>query len=65
VRGTPVLTVTDEAQGSAHGIIHFVIRGNRVRFAIDDAAAAKNGMTISSKLMRLALSVRLRNGGKL
>jgi hypothetical protein len=65
VQGTPVLTVTDEAQGPAHGIIHFVIRGNRVRFVIDDAAAAKNGMTISSKLMRLALSVRLRNGGRL
>jgi hypothetical protein len=63
VQGTPVLTVTDEVQGPAHGIIHFVIRGNRVRFIIDDAAAAKNGMTISSKLMRLALSVRLRNGG--
>lgn len=65
VQGTPVLTVTDEAEGPAHGIIHFVVRGNRVRFVIDDAAAAKNGMTISSKLMRLALSVHLRNGGRL
>lgn len=65
VQGTPVLTVTDEALGPAHGIIHFVVRGNRVRFVIDDAAAAKNGMTISSKLMRLALSVRLRSGGRL
>jgi hypothetical protein len=51
--------------GSTHGIIHFVIRGNRVRFVIDDAAAAKNGMTISSKLMRLALAVHLRGGGRL
>jgi len=65
VQGTPVLTVTDEAEGPAHGIIHFVVRANRVRFVIDDAAAAKNGMTISSKLMRLALSVHLRNGGRL
>jgi hypothetical protein len=65
VQGTPVLTVTDDAMGSTHGIIHFVIRGNRVRFIIDDAAAAKNGMTISSKLMRLALAVHLRGGGRL
>ncbi|MGE5567134.1 MAG: YfiR family protein [Parcubacteria group bacterium] len=65
VQGTPVLTVTDEAEGGDRGIIHFVLRGNRVRFVIDDAAAAKNGMVISSKLMRLALAVHLRNGGRL
>lgn len=65
VRGTPVLTVTDQAMGSARGAIHFVVKDNRVRFIIDDEAAAKNGMNISSKLMRLALSVRLRGGGRL
>jgi len=65
VQGTPVLTVTDQAMGSARGAIHFVVKDNRVRFMIDDQAAAKNGMNISSKLMRLALSVRLRSGGRL
>jgi hypothetical protein len=65
VQGTPVLTVTDQAMGSARGAIHFVVRDNRVRFMIDDAAAARNGMNISSKLMRLALSVHLRSGGRL
>jgi len=65
VQGTPVLTVTDQAMGSIRGAIHFVVKENRVRFMIDDAAAAKNGMNISSKLMRLALSVHLRSGGRL
>jgi hypothetical protein len=58
VRGTPVLTVTDaERNGGAKGIINFVILGNHVRFEIDDAAAAENGLVISSKLLSLAVHV--------
>lgn len=58
VRGTPVLTVTDaERNGGAKGIINFVILDNHVRFEIDDAAAAKNGLVISSKLLSLAVHV--------
>jgi hypothetical protein len=61
VRGTPVLTVTDAAQDpGAKGIVHFVIRENRVRFEIDDRAAAENGLLISSKVLSLAVSVRPR-----
>lgn len=61
VRGSPVLTVTDAARGSdGIGIVHFVVKDNRVRFTIDDQAAALNGLTISSKLISLALSVRSR-----
>lgn len=61
VRGTPVLTITDSARDArARGIIHFVIHDNRVRFVIDDYAASKNGITISSKVLSLALSVRPR-----
>ncbi|WP_340644413.1 YfiR family protein [Phenylobacterium sp.] len=56
-RGAPVLTVTDGASGSG-GIVRFVLRDNRVRFTIDPAAAAANGLTISSKLLTLALDVR-------
>lgn len=62
VRGAPVLTVTDQAMGSSRGAIHFVVKDNRVRFHIDDAAAARQGVTVSSKLLRLALSVKLRRG---
>ncbi len=62
VRGTPVLTFTDEAHGAAaKGIIHFVIRDNRVRFEIDEYAAAENGITISSKVLSLAIAVRPRS----
>ncbi|HET6969756.1 MAG TPA: YfiR family protein [Phenylobacterium sp.] len=57
VRGSPTLTVADG--GSDIGaIIRFVVRDNRVRFDIDTAAAAANGVTISSKLLSLAMSLR-------
>lgn len=61
VAGRPVLTVTDEGRAPAPGIIHFVIRNNRVRFAIDDNAAAFNGVTLSSALLNIAVSVQRRN----
>lgn len=55
VRGLPVLTMTDDAaDAQSRGIINFVIIDNRVRFEIDDNAAAANGLTISSKLLSLA-----------
>ena len=56
--GAPVLTVTDEAEG-AGGIVTFVLRDNRLRFMIDTQAAAANGLTISSKLLSLALDPRM------
>lgn len=62
VRGSWVLTVTDTrgGGGAAKGIINFVIKDNRMRFEIDDEAAAQNGLGISSKLLSLALNVKLR-----
>jgi hypothetical protein len=59
VAGTAALTITDSMEdGAAKGMINFVIADNRVRFEIDDAAAAQSGLTISSKLLSLAVSVR-------
>jgi len=58
--GAPVLTVTDEARGGDRGVIHFAITGNRVRFHIDDQSAARAHLSISSRLLSLALSVRPR-----
>jgi hypothetical protein len=56
--GAPVLTVTDEAVGAGpHGMIHFVLRGGRVRFEVDLRQAEAAGVTISSKLLALAVSV--------
>lgn len=61
VHGTPVLTVTNAAPDErSKGIINFVTMGNRVRFEIDNKAAADNGLVISSKLLSLAVSVRSR-----
>lgn len=56
VAGAPVLTVTDAAQG-AKGVVNFVTRDNHVRFEIDQAAAARNRLDISSKLLSVAVSV--------
>lgn len=60
VSRAPVLTVTDSARAGPRGVIHFAISGNRVRFHIDDLAAQQRGLTISSRLLSLALSVRPR-----
>ena len=59
--GTGVLTVTEaEAAGQTDSIIRFVIDDNHVRFAIDVDAAAQNGISVSSKLLSLALTVNPR-----
>jgi len=59
-RGGAVLVVTDGA--GAPGMINFVLKDNRVRFIVDDDAAAQNGLTISSKLLSVALAVKPRGG---
>jgi hypothetical protein len=59
-RGTPVLTVTDEARGTGGGIIHFIKQASRVRFNIDDDAAGDNKLAISAKLFPLAAAVKTR-----
>jgi len=59
VKGKPVVTVTDSGL-KAHGMISFVVAAHHVRFDIDEAAAAQDGVTISSKLLRLARVVKPR-----
>lgn len=53
----PVLTVTDSRSGSERGIVHFAILDGRVRFYIDNAQAQARGLTISSRLLALAIGV--------
>lgn len=60
LRSQPVLTITDSRNGPQRGIIHFSVAAGRVRFFIDDAEAAARGLTISSRLLALALGVRQR-----
>ena len=60
LRGSPTLVVTDAQVSAAGGAIHFVLKDNRVRFTIDDDAAAQCGLNVSSKLLGLALAVKPR-----
>jgi len=53
-----VLVVTDAAATANRGMIHFVIADDRVRFHIDLQAASRSRLSISSRLLNLALSVR-------
>jgi hypothetical protein len=58
VAGRPVLTVTDARRSGARGMIHFVVRQDRVRFIIDAQQAERSGLQISAKLLALAESVK-------
>jgi hypothetical protein len=53
----PILTITDSRSSSVHGVIHFAIVEGRVRFFIDNAQAQARGLTISSRLLALAIGV--------
>lgn len=53
-----ILLVTDSAASSDRGMIHFVVSDDRVRFHIDLQAASRGRLSISSRLLNLALSVR-------
>jgi hypothetical protein len=56
LKDKPVITVTESTM-RARGIINFLTLDNHVRFDIDEAAAEKNGVHISSKLLGLAHNV--------
>jgi len=61
LKNRPVLIVTDlPADVAGHGMIGFVVTGDRVRFDIDNAAATDCGLVISSKLLGLARVVKSR-----
>jgi hypothetical protein len=63
LKGRPTLTITDSARDSqAKGMVHFILRDNKVRFEIDDQAAADSGIVISSKVLSLATAVKPRRG---
>lgn len=58
IKGAPVLTVSDQSKAVHGAVIQFIVKNGRVRFDIDASAAAANGVTISSKLLSLAVSAR-------
>jgi hypothetical protein len=56
---TPVLTVGDTPEFLEQGgIINFILEGSKVRFEINQEAAERVGIKISSKLLALARNVK-------
>jgi hypothetical protein len=56
---TGVLTVSDMPNFSQRGgMIQFVLDGNRIRFAVNLTPAQDSGLTVSSELLKVAVSVR-------
>lgn len=61
LEGEGILTVGDAGSFLADGgVIRFVLDQNRVRFEINLEAAESHGLTLSSKLLRLARAVHER-----
>lgn len=55
IRGKPVLTVADTPGAARQGVIlNMLTEQNRVQFEANLGAAHANGLTLSSKLLRLA-----------
>ena len=65
LQGAPVLTVSDipdfVQQG---GMIQFVLRDGRVRFAVNLAPAQSSGLSMSSELLKVAVEVRRAGGSQ-
>ena len=56
--GRPVLTVSDAPDFlDRGGIIQFVLDGDHVRFAVNLTAASRNGLALSSELLKVAVRV--------
>jgi hypothetical protein len=59
LRGSHVLTVADaENFAQEGGMVGFVREDNRLRFEINESAARRAGLAVSSRLLRLATKVR-------
>jgi uncharacterized protein DUF4154 len=54
----PVLTVGESGRfANRGGIVRFVIDGGRVRFDVNQQAAARSGVKLSSKVLQVARQV--------
>jgi hypothetical protein len=63
LQGRPILTVGDtDGFIGAGGLVRFLIEQNRLRLQINQTAARAAGMTISSRLLRVAEIVGAREG---
>jgi len=56
---TNVLTVSDAPRFTRRGgMVQFILDGSRVRFEVNLAAVERAGLSLSSELLKLAISVR-------
>jgi hypothetical protein len=63
IRGTPILVVGESRAAWDRGAhINFVVDDNRVKFDVNAEAASRAGLTVSSKLLRVARTVTGRGG---
>jgi YfiR/HmsC-like len=63
VKDAPVLTVSDLPDFlDRGGMIQFVLRDSRVRFAVNLAPTQHDGLALSSELLKVAVSVRRAEG---
>lgn len=58
LRGSGVLSVYDSEVTQSPGIVRFFLEERRVRFEINQAAAEREGLQVSSRLMGVAKVVR-------
>jgi hypothetical protein len=65
VRGAPMLVVGESRAAWDRGAhINFVVDENRVKFDVNPDAASRAGLTVSSKLLRVARTVAARGGSR-
>lgn len=58
LRGKPVMTVADIEDAARRGaVLSFALRNGRVRFIINDNAAKRAGLVLSSQLIKVASAV--------
>ena len=58
ISGRPILTVSDQERFSNQGgMIEFLLIDDTVRFSINNEAAGKAGLKLSSELLRVAYSI--------
>ncbi|MCP4693285.1 MAG: YfiR family protein, partial [Desulfobacterales bacterium] len=57
-RGKPILTVNDRKDGAEKGaIINFQVNKNKLGFEINENAAHRAGLVISSRMLRIATRI--------
>lgn len=63
LHNTPVLTVSDAPDFvDRGGMLQFVVQDDKVRFLVNLGAAERAGLSLSSELLKVAVSVKRNQG---